>query len=100
MFESLTTGADGLPYWHGHFQGAPRDRIYLKQHAHGFTGAVRLGSREMRLRQQGPQGALQEDAQPRPVAGQMHVLGRVLAPGVQEISLNTAAVMEAEVGSE
>lgn len=100
VFESLTTGADGLPYWHGHFQGAPRDRIYLKQHAHGFTGAVRLGSREMRLRQQGPQGALQEDAQPRPVAGQMHVLGRVLAPGVQEISLNTAAVMEAEVGSE
>lgn len=100
VFESLTTGADGLPYWHGHFQGSSRDRIYLKQQEDGFTGAVRLGSREMRLRQQGPQGALQEDAQPRPVAGQMHVLGRVLAPGVQEISLNTAAVMEAEVGSE
>ncbi|MFN3618457.1 MAG: reprolysin-like metallopeptidase [Aquabacterium sp.] len=103
VFESLTTGADGLPYWHGHFQGAPRDRIYLKQHAQGFTGAVRLGSRERRvlsLRQDGPHGVLQEDAHPRPVAGQMHVLGRVLAPGVQEISLNTAAVMEAEVGSE
>lgn len=103
VFESLTTGADGLPYWHGHFQGAPRDRIYLKQHAQGFTGAVRLGSRDRRvlsLRQDGPHGVLQEDAHTRPVAGQMHVLGRVLAPGVQEISLNTAAVMEAEVGSE
>ena len=100
VFETLTIGMDGLPYWHGHLLGAPRDRVYLKQVADGFTGGVRLGSRELSLRQRGQDGALEQDSMPTPVAGQLHTLGRTLAPGVQELTLNTAALMQADVGSE
>lgn len=100
VFEATTQGADGLPYWHGRLEGAPLDRVYLKQVPGGFVGGVRLGGRQVALRQQGAGGSLTAADEPAGVATQLHQLGAPVSAGVYDIRLNAAALADAPVGSE
>lgn len=101
VFEAATRGLDGRPYWHGRLAGNAADRVFLKLTDKGLVGAVRLGGRQVALRQS-PQGALAlaDAAQLVPVAGQAYALGAELRPGVHALSGNLAALAQLPQGSE
>ncbi|MBH2016836.1 MAG: hypothetical protein I8H88_10150 [Burkholderiales bacterium] len=103
VFESRTRGVDGLPYWHGRLADNARDRVFLKQTAAGFVGAVRFGDRQLALREQAS-GALIADpadpAGPSALSGQAYAMGAQLAPGVHELHSNFAAIARLQPGSE
>lgn len=101
VFESRTRGLDGQAYWHGRLSERASDRVFLKQTAAGFVGAVRFGARQLAWREQAS-GALNA-ADPSALAalgGQAYTVGEQLAPGVHELHSNLAAMARLEVGSE
>jgi hypothetical protein len=100
-FETTTRGLDGRTYWHGRVGTDPRDRVFLKQTATGFVGAVRLAGRQVAFEQRA-NGALAPVTEVAPVtaAGQAYAVGAQLARGAFELHSNLAALAQAQPGSE
>jgi len=100
-FETMTRGLDQRVYWHGRLGQNPRDRVFLKQTATGFVGAVRLAGRQVTFEQRGEQQPLaRADAAVLAVAGQAYALGAQLGRGEVELRSNLAALAQAQPGSE
>ncbi len=100
-FETTTRGLDGRAYWHGRVGSNPRDRVFLKQTASGFVGAVRFAGRQVAFEQR-TNGVLvaTTTTAPTPVAGQAFTLGTQLARGTFALRSNLAALAQAQPGSE
>lgn len=100
-FEVLTRGLDGRAYWHGRLGQNPRDRVFLKQTASGFVGAVRLAGRQVAFEQRAT-GALAaaDAASVLPVAGRAYSVGAVVSRGEFALQSNLAALSQAQPGSE
>ena len=99
-FETITRGLDQRAYWHGRLGQNPRDRVFLKQTATGFVGAVRLAGRQVAFEQRDPQTLARADAAVLAVAGQAYALGAPLGRGEVELRSNLAALAQAQPGSE
>jgi hypothetical protein len=100
VFEATTRGMDGLAYWHGRLVGTARDRVFLKQTAAGFIGAIRFADRQVAFAQQGSALRAVDASALAAVAGQAYAVGPALAKGIHEISGNFAAMADAGVGAE
>jgi len=100
-FESVTQGLDGRRYWHGRLGANPRDRVFLKQTASGFIGAVRFAGRQVAFAQRGD-GAMQptNGAALAASSGRAYVLGASLGRGTVAVQSNLAALAQAQPGSE
>lgn len=99
-FEALTRGLDQRAYWHGRLGQNPRDRVFLKQTATGFVGAVRFAGRQVAFEQRDNQPLARADAAVLAVAGQAYALGAPLGRGEVELRSNLAALAQAQPGSE
>lgn len=99
-FESVTRGLDQRAYWHGRLGQNPRDRVFLKQTAKGFVGAVRFAGRQVAFEQRGDQPLARADEAVLAVAGQAYALGAPLGRGEVELRSNLAALAQAQPGSE
>lgn len=100
-FEVLTRGLDGRAYWHGRLGQNPRDRVFLKQTASGFVGAVRLAGRQVAFEQRASGTLAAADAASvLPVAGRAYSVGGTLARGEFALQSNLAALSQAQPGSE
>lgn len=99
-FETITRGLDQRAYWHGRLGQNPRDRVFLKQTATGFVGAVRFAGRQVAFEQRGDQPLARADEAVLAVAGQAYALGAPLGRGEVELRSNLAALAQAQPGSE
>ncbi|TDP82982.1 reprolysin-like metallo-peptidase family M12B [Aquabacterium commune] len=99
-FETITRGLDQRVYWHGRLGQNPRDRVFLKQTATGFVGAVRFAGRQIAFAQRDQQPLARADAAVLAVAGQAYALGAPLGRGEVELRSNLAALAQAQPGSE
>lgn len=99
-FETVTRGLDQRAYWHGRLGQNPRDRVFLKQTASGFVGAVRFAGRQVAFEQRDNQPLARADAAVLGVAGQAYALGAPLGRGEVELRSNLAALAQAQPGSE
>ena len=99
-FETLTRGLDQRAYWHGRLGQNPRDRVFLKQTATGFVGAVRFAGRQVAFEQRDNQPLARADSAVLAVAGQAYALGAPLGRGEVELRSNLAALAQAQPGSE
>lgn len=99
-FETITRGLDQRVYWHGRLGQNPRDRVFLKQTAAGFVGAVRFAGRQVAFEQRDKQPLARADAAVLAVAGQAYALGATLNRGEVELRSNLAALAQAQPGSE
>lgn len=100
-FETKTRGLDQRVYWHGRVGANPRDRVFLKQTAFGFVGAVRFAGRQVSFEQRGQQPLARADASTLvAVAGRAYALGATLSRGEVALHSNLAALAQAQPGSE
>lgn len=100
-FETKTLGLGQRVYWHGRLGANPRDRVFLKQTASGFVGAVRFAGRQVSFEQRGQQPLVRADASTLvAVSGRAYALGAPLSRGEVALHSNLAALAQAQPGSE